>query len=131
VAARVGRLDTTTTGELETPQDPATIGWWDGGATPGEPGSAVLVGHRDSETGPAVFYGLGDLTRGDLITVTDASGIHRTFTVTALEQVEKNAFPTEAVYGDARSKQLRLLTCAGPFESDEYEDNLIVYAAMT
>jgi LPXTG-site transpeptidase (sortase) family protein len=96
---------------------------------PGEPGAAVLVGHRDSNSGPAVFYGLGELARGDPIVVTDVNDEQWTFVVTALEQVEKDSFPTEKVYSDTGSKELRLLTCAGSFDV-EYEDNLIVYAEM-
>jgi LPXTG-site transpeptidase (sortase) family protein len=97
---------------------------------PGERGPAVLVGHRDSETGPAVFYGIGELTGGDDIITTDAKGHRRTFTVTAVEQVDKDTFPTKKVYGKTGTEELRLLTCAGAFDVDDYEDNLIVYASM-
>jgi sortase (surface protein transpeptidase) len=88
------------------------------------------VGHRDSSYGPAVFYGLGELTHGDPIVVADENGRHRTFVITAVEDVEKDDFPTERVYGGTGAAQLRLLTCSGSFEGDEYENNLIVYADM-
>ena len=97
---------------------------------PGERGPAVLVGHRDSTRGPAVFYRLGELARGDDIITTDAIGQQRTFTVTALEQVDKHSFPTERVYGKTGAEELRLITCEGAFKVGDYEDNLIVYASM-
>ena len=41
-----------------------------------------------------------------------------------------NAFPTEAIYGDAPGSQLRLITCGEDFDdtSRRYSDNIIVYA---
>ena len=95
----MGRLATDHSGELETPDDAETVGWWVGGAMPGESGPAVLVGHRDSETGPAVFYGLGELAAGDSVVVTDESDHSWLFRVTAVEQFDKDGFPTEKVYG--------------------------------
>ena len=97
---------------------------------PGESGPAVLVGHRDSDTGPAVFYGLGELAAGDSVVVTDESDHSWRFRVTAVEQFDKDAFPTEKVYGATQGSTLRLLTCAGGFNGDEYEENLVVYAAL-
>ncbi|MGQ4334541.1 sortase domain-containing protein, partial [Streptomyces hayashii] len=46
---------------LGTPpvDDPELVGWYAGGPTPGERGTAIAVGHRDTRTGPAVFAGLG------------------------------------------------------------------------
>jgi sortase (surface protein transpeptidase) len=122
VVAPVGRLATDDSGELES------VGWWVGGAMPGESGPAVLVGHRDSDTGPAVFYGLGELAAGDSVVVTDESDHSWRFRVTAVEQFDKDSFPTEKVYGPTKGSTLRLLTCAGGFDGDEYEDNLVVYA---
>lgn len=130
VVAPVGRLHTDQSGELETPDDPATVGWWAGGVIPGEPGPAVLVGHRDSDTGPAVFYGLGELAAGDSVVVTDENDHSWLFRISAVEQFDKDAFPTEKVYGATRGSTLRLLTCAGGFNDDEYEENLVVYAEL-
>ena len=32
-----------------------TVGWFGEGTKPGAPGNAVMAGHVDSKTGPAVF----------------------------------------------------------------------------
>lgn len=130
VVAPVGRLGTDQSGELETPDDPDNVGWWAGGVMPGESGPAVLVGHRDSDTGPGVFYGLGELAAGDSVVVTDESDHSWLFRVTAVEQFDKDAFPTQKVYGATRGSTLRLLTCAGGFNGEEYEENLVVYGSL-
>ena len=33
-------------------------GWYDGSVTPGQDGSAVILGHVDNYAGPSVFYGV-------------------------------------------------------------------------
>src|SRR5205823_10112255 len=48
---KLGRLPD---GSLEVPKDWDTAGWYDGGPRPGQPGPAVILGHVDSTTGPAV-----------------------------------------------------------------------------
>lgn len=44
----------------------------------------------------------------------------------------KDRFPTEAVYGPTPAPTLRLITCAGFFDSSSghYVDNLIAYATQ-
>jgi hypothetical protein len=44
------------------------------GPRPGDPGPAVILGHVDSDRGPAVFYRLGEPRPGDQLTVTGADG---------------------------------------------------------
>ena len=123
-------LDVATDGTLETPSDFGTAGWWVGGPEPGEPGPTVIAGHVDSWSGPAVFYDLRLLARGDLVTVEGDDGTSASYRVTRIEQHAKSAFPTAAVYGDTRASTLRLVTCAGGFDtaSGHYLDNLVVFA---
>ncbi len=42
---------------------PQTAGWYGKGTRPGAEGAALLVGHVDTETEPAVFYGLSTVPR--------------------------------------------------------------------
>jgi hypothetical protein len=44
-------------GTMQVP-DPGQVGWYRLGPQPGAPGPAVLIGHVDDRTGPAVFYRL-------------------------------------------------------------------------
>ena len=54
---------------IEVPGEPGTAGWWSGGPRPGQVGPAVLLGHVDSRTGPAVFFRLHELTAGDEVLI--------------------------------------------------------------
>jgi sortase (surface protein transpeptidase) len=130
VNASVVPEGTDSTGALEVPPLGAVnlTGWWDGGAAPGQDGPAVIVGHVDSvAAGPLVFWHLSELKPGDLVE-TEPGNLQ--FAVTSLQEVSKNAFPTQQVYGPTPGPQLRLITCGGAFDaaSGSYVDNVIVYA---
>ncbi|MCV2488784.1 class F sortase [Geodermatophilus sp. YIM 151500] len=120
-------------GALEVPQDFGTAGWFTGGAVPGRPGPAVVVGHVDSYEGPAVFHRLPRLGAGDEVVVDLDDGASARFTVTRVTRVGKDAFPTDEVYGPTAGAELRLITCGGAFDDDRrrYEDNVIVFARLT
>jgi hypothetical protein len=131
VRADVESLVRNPDGTLATPQNWNDAGWYSQGVTPGDPGPAVVVGHRDSAAeGPAVFWRLGELTPGELVTVTESDGNTNTFTVQSLERVAKSDFPTDEVYGPSAHRLLRLITCTGDFDYDarSYVDNLVVTA---
>ena len=66
---------------MEVPGDFDLAGWFAGGPAPGQPGPAVIAGHVDSRTGPAVFYRLRELRTGDRIEVTRADGTRLRFLV--------------------------------------------------
>jgi LPXTG-site transpeptidase (sortase) family protein len=119
-------------GTLEVPSDFDETGWWSGGPMPGALGPAVIAGHVDSRSGPAVFFHLDELSAGDEIVV-DGSGGTVTFTVEHLEQHPKDDFPTDLVYhGDEDRPALRLITCGGTFDrsTGHYRDNIIVFAGL-
>ena len=111
---------------------PMLASWFDGGAAPGQRGSAVLFGHVDSAaTGPAVFYRLGDLRPGDLIYVTRADGQTAVFRVNAVALFPQWSFPSQRVYGYSADPQLRLVTCGGDFDFQThlYLDRTIAFAS--
>jgi LPXTG-site transpeptidase (sortase) family protein len=114
---------------LEVPTDFGDAGWWSGGSRPGENGPAVIVGHVDSKSGPAVFYRLHELRRGEKVVVVRRDGSRVRFTVQGTERFPKDEFPTMRVYGRTDGPTLRLITCGGAFDSStgHYVDNWIVY----
>uniref|UniRef100_A0AAU3GML9 Class F sortase n=1 Tax=Streptomyces sp. NBC_01401 TaxID=2903854 RepID=A0AAU3GML9_9ACTN len=127
------RLGLNDDGTVEVP--PAdkgmTAGWYAGGAVPGQPGAAVLIGHNDTQFGKAVFHDLHKIAKGADIAVSDGGGKEAHFTVTGTESVSKQAFPTKKVYGATGKPVLRLITCDGDFDPDGHPvDNLIVYAQL-
>jgi hypothetical protein len=109
----------------------APAGWYGNSAIPGEVGAAVLLGHVDSaRDGPAVFFRLGALRRGDGISVLRADGTVARFTVDGVARYPKSSFPTSLVYGPTSYPALRLVTCGGSFDRlhHSYRDNIIVSA---
>jgi len=118
---------------MEVPEDYSVAGWYTGGPRPGDRGPAVIAGHVDSKRGPAVFYRLGELRKGDLIVVRYPGRAEARFRVERTERHPKRAFPTARVYGDTAGPALRLVTCGGSFDraSGHYRDNVIVFAVAT
>jgi sortase (surface protein transpeptidase) len=92
----------------------------------------VILGHVDSKAGPAVFYRLRQLRRGDRVEVVRAGGSRITFVVDRIEQYDKRRFPTADVYYPTLRPMLRLVTCGGPFDqtSGHYTQNVIVFATL-
>ncbi|KQX66338.1 hypothetical protein ASD06_07485 [Angustibacter sp. Root456] len=120
-------------GQLAAPSRFDQVGWYADGPAPGELGPAVLAGHVDSKAGPAVFFKLGALKRGDAVLVTRADGLVARFVVDEVGRYPKARFPTERVYGTARHRaELRLITCGGAFNhrTGHYLDNIVVYAHL-
>lgn len=119
-------------GTLEGPHEWAVAGWYADGVRPGDPGPAVIAGHVDSVSGPAVFYRLRDLRPGARATVytRDSQQLH--FVVDDVRSYPKTRFPTGAVYGPTPLPELRLITCTGDFDwtAHSYLDNLVVTARL-
>ncbi|HKS49700.1 MAG TPA: class F sortase [Amycolatopsis sp.] len=121
-------------GTIQVPPttEPMQAGWYRFSPPPGAVGPAVLLGHVDGTGHKGIFYDLKSLAPGDEIEVDRADGTTARFRVDHLSQVPKNQFPTEAVYGNTDTPQLRLITCGGDFDraAHSYRDNIIVYAGL-
>jgi sortase (surface protein transpeptidase) len=130
VRARLVPLGLNADGTLEVPARFDDAGWWAGGSRPGERGPAVVAGHVDSRTGPAVFFRLSQLRAGDRIAVVRRDGSRVHFVVRRTERFPKARFPTARVYGATRAATLRVITCSGAFDraSGHYLDNTVVFA---
>jgi sortase (surface protein transpeptidase) len=121
-------------GAVETKPLPwGVAGWYTGGPRPGDPASAVIMGHVDSkESGPAVFYRLRELRPGDQVLVKRADGSVVRFGVQRTAQYPKANFPTDEVYYPTGTPELRLITCGGSFDdaTGHYRSNIIVFAKL-
>ena len=122
------------TGRLEPPPaaDVNLVGWHAKGASPGEPGTAIIAGHVDTKTSAAVFVNLGELEEGDVFHVDRADGRRASFVVDSVETFEKDNFPNRRVYDDTARPEVRLITCAGDYDrsAKDYTDNLVVFAHL-
>jgi sortase (surface protein transpeptidase) len=128
VSSPLVRLGLGPDGTMQVPGDYQVAGWFTGGPQPGQLGPAVIVGHVDSRTGPAVFYRLRDLRPGDQIRVVRADRRVVRFRVDSLASYPKQSLPGEEVYGATTAPVLRLITCAGTFDRARrsYRENLVV-----
>ena len=132
VASDLDRLGRAPDKTVQVPSRWEVAGWYARGTRPGDPGSAVILGHVDSKRGPAVFFRLRELRRGDAIDITRADGSSVRFAVERTEQYDKQRFPTDAVYYPTLTTALRLVTCGGEFDATagHYRSNVIVFATL-
>ncbi|MFH8606856.1 class F sortase [Streptomyces sp. NPDC018029] len=113
------------------PGDPNLAGWFTGAVSPGETGTAVVVGHVDNQQGPAVFYGLGSLKKGQRVEVERRDKKTATFEIYGVEVFDKDNFPGERVYGNSGTPELRVITCGGGFSKHAgYDGNVVVFARL-
>ncbi|MFI8768409.1 class F sortase [Streptomyces sp. NPDC053792] len=125
------------TGAVDPPpfEMPHTVGWFGSGTRPGAAGAALLVGHVDTETRPAVFYGLSAARPGAKVRVTRTDGSVAEFTVDDVQVFPREDFDPSKVYGarDPHRAELRLITCGGTFDraTGTYTANVVVSAYLT
>jgi sortase (surface protein transpeptidase) len=135
VHAPVSPLGTAANGTVQVPplDEPNLAGWYRGSVTPGQTGNSVILGHVDANrAGAAIFYHLGTLKAGDLVTITRADRSTAVFRIYGVASYARSAFPTALVYGPNRRPELRLVTCGGVFDAKthQYQTNIIAVADM-
>ncbi|MFG3286814.1 class F sortase [Streptomyces sp. NPDC048111] len=112
-----------------------TVGWFGGGSRPGEAGTALLVGHVDTRSKPAVFYGLSAARPGQHVEVTGADGTVAEFTIDDVQVFPRTHFDAAKAYGPRRRgrAELRLITCGGTYDrtTKAYTANVVVSAYLT
>lgn len=133
IDAPVGALGVEPTGAMEVPSDVDTVAWYGYGPSPGQPGSAVLAAHVDYNGRKGVFFRLGDLRAGDMVTVDFADGGSRTFVVRERASVAKEALPVGELFRREGRPALTLITCGGDFNAAtrSYRNNIVVRAVPT
>ena len=119
--------------ELPPFSEPRTAGWLRDSVTPGEAGTAVLIGHVDTRSGPAVMWNLSAVKPGALVEVSRLDGTTAVFTVDRLKSYAKAAFPAALVYGQTPDAELRIITCGGGFDRarQEYTGNVVLFAHLS
>lgn len=132
VEAEVVEVGKAEDGSMAVPKDIDTVGWYKHGAKPGDHGNAVVAGHVDGVSGPAVFYKLDKLKKGDHVHIKDSDGNKLTYAVVQ----KKNYLPDEAplmeIFGDDEKANLNLITCTGSFNHSigHYEERLVIYTEL-
>ncbi|MFF9017465.1 class F sortase [Streptomyces sp. NPDC014870] len=121
-------------GALDVPpaDDRNLAGWYEGGTPPGADGTAIVAGHVDNARGPAVFYALGALKKGNRIEVDRQDGRTAVFTIDAVEVYDNKAFPDDKVYGETDGRaEIRVITCGGGFSKQSgYQGNVVAFGHL-
>ncbi len=115
---------------MAAPSSLSTVGWFDRGPSPGEPGDAVIDGHYGLPNDPAVFRNLHALSAGDLIVVIWPDGRRVTFRVTSSVVIARDARAPAGLFARTGSPRLSLITCGGAWQQDQatYSQRLIITA---
>jgi LPXTG-site transpeptidase (sortase) family protein len=121
-------------GAMGDPTGPWQAVWYDFGANnwtglggyPGQPGAnAVFAGHVDYiHVGPAVFYDIGDLQPGAIVTVYTGAG-----PINYSIQWSQWAAPDQdftSFVAQTGQESITLVTCVGSFSGGHYSNRLIV-----
>jgi Sortase domain len=131
VNAAVVPVGVGTHGQLAIPADPSAVGWWAGGAGPGQAAGAVVVaGHIDSAVrGPGALLRLPGARPGDTVTLRAAGHLYR-YVVRAVRAYPKAGLPATVVFGQRVTPRLVIVSCGGPFDAatGHYLDNIVAYA---
>ncbi|UTR14226.1 class F sortase [Salipaludibacillus sp. LMS25] len=119
-------------GSMEVPERGELAGWMTNSSMPGAKGNAVIAGHVDDFTGPAVFFTLKNLEQGDDIVIKSEYGSTLTFEVTKIEVYPNNHAPIDTIFGYASRPKLNLVTCHGLFDRKRktHEERLVVYTEL-
>lgn len=133
VSHRLVRLGLQADGTVQVPapSEAAYPGWFALGPAPGQSGSSVILGHVDSLDGPAVFYRLRFLTRGDRVDVALQDGAVAHFAVRRVRTYPNAAFPARRVYAPHGYVALNLVTCGGSYDPQTgYQSNVVAYTRL-
>jgi LPXTG-site transpeptidase (sortase) family protein len=131
INAAVEILSLDGSGAMQDPRTPNMVAWYDFSARPGQPGNVVMAGHVDYHNyGPAVFWRLRDLKRGDRIELHLADGAAFSYEVASLKYYDAATAPVQEITGQTSYEAITLITCGGSFNrsSRSYNQRLIVRA---
>jgi hypothetical protein len=132
LAVSLSTLGLNSDGSVQVPTNIQQPGWFRLGPTPGQIGSAVILGHVDNYTGPGVFFQLRTLAAGDQVYVSLTDGDTAQFAVNSVAMYSKQQFPARRVYASHGSSALQLVTCGGIFDhqTGSYLSNIVVYTSL-
>ncbi|WP_256873818.1 class F sortase [Paenibacillus kribbensis] len=119
-------------GQMGVPGNTDRVGYLSTGILPGAAGNAIMDGHVDTYTGPAVFYPLKKLKRGDYVYVTGDDGCKLQFVVESVKFYLTPEAPIQTIFGPTEEHRLNLITCAGRYSRSkkEHEGRLVVFTKL-
>lgn len=138
VDAAVQRVGITSQGNIGAPSIYNDVGWYIYGAKPGDPGNAIIDGHRNDGIGlPGAFWRLPEVKIGDEVNVTTLGGDVISFVVTKIDTYDADNVPKDRIFpSESKSSKsistLTLITCAGRWVplSKTYDKRVFVTAEL-
>lgn len=104
-------------GVMQDPTGPWVVSWYKETAKLGEVGNIVMAGHLDYwDVGPAVFYNITQLAKGDTITITGEDSEPYVYAVDWIRNYDTANAPIQEIVGPTEDENLTLITCGGPFD---------------
>ncbi|WP_231887340.1 class F sortase [Paenibacillus jamilae] len=119
-------------GQMGVPDKTDRVGYLSNHVLPGSAGNAIMDGHVDTYTGPAVFYPLKKLKKGDYVYVTGDNGCKLQFVVESVKFYLTPEAPIQTIFGPTEEHRLNLITCAGRYSRSkkEHEGRLVVFTKL-
>ncbi|GGH14535.1 hypothetical protein GCM10008013_08230 [Paenibacillus segetis] len=133
VSAKIVPIGLLKDGQMAVPKDTTLVGILQPGILAGGKGNIILDGHVDSYTGPAIFFNLKKLKRGDAVIVrNNKTGRQLTYTVESVEIYNTFEAPEDRIFGETDDSRLNLITCTGKYsrKKQEHEKRLVVYTKL-
>jgi sortase (surface protein transpeptidase) len=127
VARPVGLLPN---GTMDVTTNIWEVGVFNQAVLPGQPGSAVIEGHLDWTSGPAVFWNLHTLDNGQEIDYTAADGNTFRFAVSKARNLPYTAAIPPDLHTRSGPATITLITCSGSWISSahSYSSRLLLTA---
>ncbi len=126
--APIAAVGLTPAGNMGVLNNPKEVGWYDDGAVPGAPGSAVIDAHVFQ-----AFAKLKNVKLGSSIYVTHADGSMLRFVVSEVAVYPYTATaPLPKIFNRSDKPRLNLITCYGKLTADHatYDHRLVVFAEL-
>ncbi len=117
-------------GQLGVPANFEDVGYFSpADILPGAVGNVIMDGHVDSREGPAVFFPLKKLKRGDSVILKSNEGEKIEFILESVKLYKTDEAPIQKIFGPTNEARLNLITCGGKYirQKKEYEARLVVY----
>ena len=138
IRAAVVQVGLTHDGAMGSPDNPFVVGWFNRSAIPGEPGNALLGGHRDYQDRDGhidvgVCWELDETRVGDQLIMFNQTRNHY-FVYDIVDKVTIRPDSEEAVkyLSQTRESVVTLITCSGDFdeETHSYAERIVVVALL-
>ena len=139
IRAAVVQVGLTPDGAMGSPDNPFVVGWFNRSAIPGEPGNALLGGHRDYEDRDGhidvgVCWKLDETRVGDqLIMFDQSSNRYFVYEVVDVANIRPDSRDAVKYLSQTRESVVTLITCSGDFDEDthSYDERIVVVGLLS